>query len=178
MKRNSNPSRQRGVSLIETVMTTAVLAVASGTLLPSLSGMAQRHRLEGAVAQLETEMQYARGLAVMERRAVRFTFRADANQSCYVIHTGGPNACVCHGEATVCTGTAEALRTVAYTTGGGLQVASNSSSFMFDPVKGTVTPTATIQLGNARGDALRLVVNILGRVRSCTPTGMTGHRAC
>jgi type IV fimbrial biogenesis protein FimT len=178
MKRNRISAQQRGVSLIETVMTMAVLAVTTGTLLPSLSSMTQRHRLEGAAAQLETEMQYARGLAVKERRAVRFSFRADAEQSCYVIHTGGPNACVCQGETAVCTGNAEALRTVAYTASGGLRVASNSASFMFDPIKGTVTPTATIELGNARGDALRLVVNILGRVRSCTTTGMSGHKAC
>lgn len=171
-------TRQRGLSLIEAIMTTAVLAVTTGTALPNLMGMAQRHRLEGATAQLETELQYARSLAVTDRRAVRFSFTADGAGSCYVIHTGGPGACRCEGETAVCTGDASAIRTVAHGAANGLRVSSNSASFMFDPTRGTVTPTATIELGNARGDALRLVVNILGRVRACTPTGMPGHRAC
>lgn len=171
-------TRQRGLSMIEALMTTAVLAVTTGAALPGLSGMAQRHRVEGATAQLETEMQYARSLAVTDRRAVRFSFTADGAGSCYVIHTGGPGDCRCSGEAAVCSSGASAIRTVAYRAADGLRVTSNSASFMFDPTKGTVTPTATIEMGNTRGDSLRLVVNIMGRVRSCTPTGMPGHKAC
>lgn len=171
-------SRQRGLTLVEALMTTAVLAVTTGTALPSLTSMAQRHRLEGATAQLETEMQYARSLAVTDRRAVRFSFNADEAGSCYVIHTGSAGACRCEGEGAVCTGDASAIRAVTYRAADGLRVTSNSASFMFDPTKGTVTPTATIQVGNARGDTLKLVVNILGRVRSCTTTGMPGHKAC
>jgi type IV fimbrial biogenesis protein FimT len=44
-------------------------------------------------------------------------------------------------------------------------------------VKGTVTPTASIQLRSAAGQ-LRQVVNVMGRVRTCTPDGVPGYRAC
>ena len=178
MQRRTTPARQRGVNLIETLMATAVLVVSTGAALPGFSNMAQRHRLEGATALLESELQYARSLAVAERRALRFTFGTSPAGSCYVVHTGGPGDCRCDGEAPICTAEAVPLRTVGMRASDGLRVSSNSASFAFDPVKGTVTPTATIELGNARGDALRLVVSILGRVRSCSPTGMTGHKAC
>ena len=53
------------------------------------------------------------------------------------------------------------------------------ASLTFDPVKGTVTPTATIALENRNRQGLNLVINVMGRVRSCTPTPpLTATRAC
>ncbi len=168
----------RGLTLVELMATLAVSSVMLGSVLPDFSRLVQRQRLEGAAAQLETELQYARSQAVADGRSVRFSFRADAAQSCYVIHTGSANACRCDGVTTVCAGNAQALRTVSYEAANGLRVSSNSSSFLFDPTKGTVTPTATMTLSNARGDSLKLVVNIMGRVRDCSPTGLRGHKPC
>ena len=43
---------------------------------------------------------------------------------------------------------------------------------------GTSTPTGTLRLVDSRGRAVHHVVNVMGRVRSCTPAGVPGWRAC
>ena len=178
MQRQAFLTRQLGVSLVEVMITVAIAAVTVGAVLPDFSRMQQRHRLDGVAGQLESEMQFARSMAVADGRAVRFGFRAVAGQSCYVIHTGGPGACQCEGETAVCTGAAAAIRSAGFNDSEGMRVTSNSASFMFDPVKGTVSPTATVTLANAKGDVVRLVVNVMGRVRACSPSGLTGHKPC
>ena len=169
---------QRGVSLLEMLIVMAVCVILVGAAAPSLRKSIERHRLESATAQLETELQFARSLAIASNRNVRFSFQANTAQSCYVIHTGAANACQCEGASTVCTAGATAIRSVSFDSGSGLRGTSNSASFLFDPAKGTVTPTATLEMRNAQGDVLRLVINIMGRVRSCTSTGMLGYKNC
>lgn len=170
--------RQQGVTVVEGLIAMTVISITLGTALPSFQKAADRHRLEGGAAQLETELQYARNLAVTLNKGVRMSFQASGTQACYVVHTGPANACNCSGTTTTCAGGAEALRTVRFDAQSRMRATSNTSSLLFDQTKGTVTPTATIEMRNAQGDALRLVVNIMGRVRSCTPTEMPGYKRC
>ncbi len=182
MNATHRPARTpaRGLTLVELLASLAVTAVALGAVLPDFGGLVQRQRLEGAAAQLETELQFARSEAILRGQSVRFSFRADAAGSCYVIHTGGPQACRCDpaGGATQCVGEAQALRTVIQEPRDALRITSNSQSFVFDGTKGTVTPTATMTLGNEHGDSLRLIISLMGRVRDCSPSGLRGHKAC
>lgn len=170
--------RQRGVTLVESLVSLSVMAITLGSVVPGLGGLTDRHRLSGAAAQLETELQFARSLAVERRQTVRLSWQADETRSCYVIHTGPAGACGCLGGAASCTGAAQALRDAHFDGSARLRLTSNSPSFGFDPVKGTVTPTATIELSTPRDERLRLVVNIMGRVRACTPSGLAGYAAC
>jgi type IV fimbrial biogenesis protein FimT len=170
--------RQAGFSLVESLIVLVVLLVSLGAGLPALSDAQDRRRVEGAAALLETELQFTRGLSVARNQNLRFSFVNQGAQSCYVIHTGGPRACTCDGGRTVCTGGAEEVRTVRYDATREVRVASNSASFVFDATHGTVTPTASIDVSSAHGDTVRLVVNVLGRVRDCSPSGFAGRRPC
>ena len=49
------------------------------------------------------------------------------------------------------------------------QIVSSVSSMRFDPSTGTVTPAGTVCTVPVRGRALHNVVNIMGRVRTCSP---------
>ncbi len=169
---------QRGVTSLEAIIVLGITAVTLGTTLPGLGEMQDRRRLEGAAAQLETELQFVRSLAVADTRQVRVSFQSSAAQSCYVIHTGSANACRCDGPQTSCLAGATEVRTVRFDADSRLRMNVNSASMLFDPIKGTVTPTATLRLANTRGDGINLVVNVMGRVRSCTPTGLMGHKPC
>jgi type IV fimbrial biogenesis protein FimT len=72
-----------------------------------------------------------------------------------------------------------ALRAVGFPAGHKVQVAANSGSMLFHPDRGTVTPTGTIRLQGNSGDSIQLVVNVMGRVRSCSPKGIVaGLPAC
>jgi type IV fimbrial biogenesis protein FimT len=172
--------RQRGVTLVEATTVLAVTAVLVGIALPSFDQMRQRQHLEGIALQFETDVHHARSVAVARQQTVRISFASDAAASCYVLHTGAASACRCGAGGTpVCAAGAEPLRTVRLDTAREARLTSNVASMAFDPVRGTVTPTGTVTVATANGRALKQTVNIMGRVRSCSPDGaVLGYRAC
>ena len=119
-------------------------------------------------------------LAVARNAPVRISFESGAGGSCYVIHTGSANQCSCAADGSaICQGNAQAERSVRFDASGALSIKSNSRSMLFDPMKGTSTPTATIQVTARSGAAIHQVMNIMGRVRSCSPApAMSGYRRC
>jgi type IV fimbrial biogenesis protein FimT len=155
------PQRQAGVSLIESATVTAVAALLVGTALPSFDEARQRRQIEGLAAQLETDLQLARSEAVARQQPVRLSVGRGTSGSCWWLHTGGK-------PTTECKPRPDALRQMHLNSGMAVQVQSNSASMLFDPDKGTVTPTGTLKLKSGVG-TVHLVVNIMGRVRSCTP---------
>lgn len=183
MKRNDPSTRrasQQGLTLVESLISLAVVTVSLGAAVPGFKQAQERRQLEGAAAQLATDLHHARSLAVARRAAVRVGVQALEGSSCYVVHTGSAGDCRCTESGTaVCTSGAEALRTVAFAAGQPLRLSSTSASMLFDPDRGTVTPTGTLQLQARSGPALRQVVNIMGRVRACSPGGsLPGYPAC
>lgn len=180
-QRASNRPQQRGVSLIEAMSVIAILSIVCGTALPSFSSLRQRADLAGVAAQLETDVQFARSQATAFGHPVRLTLREGAGATCYMVHTGPAAECNCGGSETVasCTGDAELLRSVSLAASSNVQVRSASKSVVFDPLKGTVTPTATLRVEARDGRAIHQVINLLGRVRSCSPgSKLAGEVAC
>lgn len=175
-------AQQRGVTLIESMSVIAILSVVLGSTLPGFATLRQRADLAGVAAQLETDIQFARSHARSLNHTVRLSLREARGATCYMVHTGPAANCVCggnEGEPATCGSESELLRVVAMNARGDVQVRSASKSITFDPVKGTVTPTATIRVEARDGSAIHQVVNLLGRVRSCSPGGRTvGERAC
>jgi type IV fimbrial biogenesis protein FimT len=172
-------SAPRGVSLIETAVVLAIVAVLVGAAAPGFQELRQRRQLEGVAAQLETDLQLARTEAVARNESVRVGFVQDTSGgSCYVLHTGPAGGCGCDAQGvSTCGAGAVVLRTVPLAAGFPVRLVSNSASILFDATKGTVTPTASIQLLSPVGQ-LRQIVNVMGRVRSCSPDGVAGVRAC
>jgi type IV fimbrial biogenesis protein FimT len=172
-------SRHLGATLVECSIVAAITAISVGIAAPNWAPLAARKRLEGTAAQLETDIQYTRGLVVANNRPLRISFNAEPATSCYVIHTGGANDCHCSDSgAPMCNPGATALRTVAFEPTGGVTVRSNSRSILLDPI-GTVTPTATMKVSDRNGEQLKVVVSIMGRVRSCAATpGLPGYARC
>ena len=173
-------TRQQGFTLVEAGVTLAVAALLVGAVAPSFQRSVERRHVEGIAAQLETDLQYARSLAVARSENVRVGFESSGAASCYVVHTGaaGDCSCIATGPA-VCRPGSAALRTVQLRADASAQISSNSRSIVFDAQKGTVTPTATLQIEGRSGLALNQVVNIMGRVRSCSPGGtLPGYRRC
>lgn len=180
MQATHRRSSQRGLSLIEAVVVLAVVALSLGAALPSFESVRARRHLEGAAAQLETELQYARSSAVALDRTVRVSFEDGPLGSCYIIHTGSSQDCRCSGNGTAsCVPGAQMLRAASFDTASPVQVTSNSRSIAYSSDFGTVTPTGTVALRNRRNEAVHLVVNLMGRVRSCAATpGITGLPRC
>ena len=173
-------NRQRGFTLVEAGVTLAVATLLVGAVAPSFQRSIERRHVEGIAAQLETDLQLARSLAVARNEGVRVSFEASGDASCYIVHSGaaGDCSCIAAGPA-VCRAGGVALHTVQLQAGAGVQIRSNSRSILVDAQKGTITPTATLQVNGRSGLALNQIINIMGRVRTCSPGGtLPGYRRC
>lgn len=168
-----------GLTAVEMAVTLGVVAVLLGTAIPGLQELRQRRQAEAIAAQLETDLQLARAEAVARNDGVRMAFHQDTTGSCYVMHTGPAAGCRCDsGGATLCMAGSDPLRSFALGPGTRVHLRANSGSLVFDPVKGTVTPTTTIRIDSPAGQ-IRVVVNVMGRVRTCAPEGgLAGYPRC
>jgi type IV fimbrial biogenesis protein FimT len=171
--------RCRGASLVESLVTLAVLALLLGTALPGLGQVRERQRLQGLAGQLETEIQHARSLAVARNQVLRLSFGDTAGPGCWVLHTGSTAAgCRCEaGGGLHCQAGVQALRSETLAPAHGVRLRANVAAMAFEPQRGTVTPTGTLRLETAAGQ-VNLVVNIMGRVRACTPAATPGWPGC
>lgn len=171
----------RGMTLVETLCATSIVATALGVAVPNFTDWQRIQALQSAAGELETDIQYARSLAVARNAPVRLSARPlDGGGSCYAIHTGEAHACVCEGAGQVqCEGQSEVLRLVEHRAGGPAQLVNGKLSILFAPDHGTVTPTATFKLADPKGRALHQVVNVMGRTRTCSPDGAVhGVKPC
>ncbi len=176
---NKHPTSQRGVTLIEAAATMAVVAIAASTAVPGFQGLVERKRLEGVATQLATDLQYVRTAAVARNESLRVSFHAAPAGSCYVIHTGAKALCSCSGpEPAACSADAVQIKTVWLPAAQQVGVTASVGSILFDPLHGTSTPAGTARVTGPRG-AIHHVVNVMGRVRTCSPEGaLPGYRAC
>jgi type IV fimbrial biogenesis protein FimT len=169
----------RGTTLVETLCVVSIVATSLGLAAPSLSGWRNQQALLGAAAQLETDIQYARSQAVAMNAVVRLSARTGDDGSCYVVHSGPVDSCSCNAQVgAICTGSSSAWRQVTLPATGPVHLTSRNVSIAFDPDHGTVTPTTTFKLQAGTGKTLLQIVNIMGRVRSCSPDNAAGFKAC
>ncbi len=182
--RSSHSTHQRGLSLVESLIALAVTSVVLGSVMPSFSAAVERRHLEGTAAQLATDVHYTRSLAVAQNGGIRMSFRADAGGSCYVVHSGAAADCTCATSGpdvgnSVCRNGATAIKTHHFAATAAVRVQANVGSILFHPTFGTSTPTGTLRVvANKSGQTIHQVVNIMGRVRACTPSGLAGYPAC
>ena len=174
--------KQHGFTLIEGLITVAVSAIVATTALPSMARWVEQQRLLGATQQLLGDLQFIRSEAVARQQGLRLTVLPWTGGSCYVLHSGSANACTCgplENTPAVCSGGATEVKTVRWNEHDKVALQSSAPSLRFDPWDGTSTPTASFNISNTQGQVLRHVVNVMGRVRTCSPLGqLAGYATC
>lgn len=173
-----SPTCQRGVTLVEAAVVITIIAIMTSAAAPGLQRLIERYRLESAASQLAADLQLARNESIARNRVVRLSWNAAT--ACYLLHTGAADDCICDaGGAAQCIPGQTPIRSVAWDGGTRLALQPTAASIAFDPLHGTVTPTATWRVTAADGRAIHHVVNVTGRVRSCSPlAAVPGYRAC
>jgi len=168
-----------GFSLVEAAVVVAIVAIVGASALPSFGALIDARRLDSAATRLAADLQLARSEAIARNRALRLSVAAGADATCWVIHSGAAADCSCSAAGVACGNGALAIQSVVLPSAERVAVAGNVASIVFDPMHGTSTPTGTLSLSDVRGRTVRHVVNVLGRVRSCSPAGtVAGYPTC
>jgi len=178
--RQTRKTRHRGITLIEACIAMAIAAIVASSAAPGMRNLIDARRLDGAATQLATDIQFTRTEAVARNQPLRLSFHPTVAGSCYVIHTGNASQCTCVAAGPAqCSGGAQQIRTINIAAADRLALQANVGSVLFDPLHGTSTPTGTLRLIGANNRAIHHVINIMGRVRSCSPqAAVRGYRAC
>ena len=180
MQRKSFPSTQRGFSLIEGCITLAIVGILAGAAGPSFIESNKKRVLDGSVTEMATDLFLARSEATAKQQGVRVSFHPVSSGSCMIVHTGTTADCGCDSAgAAQCTNGAVLIKSNYFAASRGLSVAANVASIRFDPMHGMASPAGTVRFTSSNGTAVHHVVNIMGRVRSCSPGGAAkGYKAC
>ena len=184
----------RGVSLVEVLVSIALVTFVALLAAPDLRDWLWRQRLANAAQAVLGDLQLARSEAIQGARNVILRFGGDASGvsgsgRCYVLHTGAvasgtssasatapatpPSSCDCRLDAPpVCDGGAQAIKQMRWQSGRGqAEITSNVPSMLFSGRQGTVSVSGTIEVRMTGIGSVRHIVSITGRVRSCTPDG-------
>ena len=170
----------RGLTLVELMLSISLLALLAVAAVPSFDGLLQRREATGLSNQIVADLQALRGTALARQEALRLTVRSPATGrgGCYAVHTGAADACTCDTSSVQCTG-GELLRGHVLPADGRLLLRANVASMRVDPRQGTVSPAGSIEVVARNGQSLKHVVNLLGRVRVCASSGTwPGVPAC
>jgi type IV fimbrial biogenesis protein FimT len=171
--------RQHGCSMIEALCGLAIMLVLLANAWPMLQDLVSRQSLLAQASSLETDLALARAQAYVQQQNLRFSVHQPADGgSCYIIHSGAAGACRCHSQGQpICDAGAQVVRVAALSQG--VRLAPLSRPLTFDAMMGTVTPTATLRLSDPDGRTVHQVINLTGRVRTCTPNpAWGGMRRC
>jgi type IV fimbrial biogenesis protein FimT len=167
MQQATRSSRQRGISVLESSVALGITSLLVGLASPPLVAFKEQQQLRSIAAQLETDLMHVRSQAVAMNRTLRLHV---AGPRCYVVHDGPPATCSCAADGSASCGQGvQVLQTQQWPATSAVTLQANANSLGFDAIKGTVTPTATFKLSLPSGERIHHVVNIMGRVRSCTP---------
>ena len=172
--------RQHGLTLLELAIVVAITAIVAAAAAPSFSALIDARRLDSAATRLAADIQLARSEAIVRNRPLRLSLFFGAGATCWIVHSGAPADCRCSEAAgAVCFASAHAIKGGVLANNERVSVAGNVASIVFDPLHGTSTPTGTLRLVGSRGNAVHHVVNVVGRVRSCSPDGaVPGYSPC
>ena len=180
-RNTAKPTASRGLSLVEMMCALTITLVLLGGALPMVRDLRAGQALQATAALLETDIQLAKSEAASGAMPVRLSIQSlGGGGSCYTVHTGAAQACRCQGGGQAqCDAGARLLRLAEQPGAGGITLTPVQRSILFDGGKGTVTPTATIKVTDHDGRAIHQIINIMGRVRTCTPNrGLGGLKPC
>ena len=181
MKRTASLRRQnRGFTLVELCTAAGICATLVSQAVPALTQMRQQQALRAQAEALATDLRLARSEAVRAGESVFFRISGKGANACYVLHTGTRNDCDCSGGQASCQAAdSHVIKAVWLTQGLAASLRSNAETLQFQQRQGLVTQTGSIELKLDSGVAVRQVVAITGRVRSCAPGGqLAGMPRC
>jgi prepilin-type N-terminal cleavage/methylation domain-containing protein len=176
MNRRMSPRRsERGLTLVELMVTVALLAIIATVAAPSFGAFIAASKLRGIANEVYADLQFARAESVQENRA----FRVEFAQAGYRIWRMDRNNPAQHDAATVAK--PNPIKDVQWDAGSATATSGSTMVVAFDPVRASATiADGPLVLSHAAiSGTLRLTVFGTGRAELCSPAaGMRGFAAC
>jgi prepilin-type N-terminal cleavage/methylation domain-containing protein len=151
-----------GVTLIEVMITLAIMVVLLGVVVPSMARMLERQRVQGAAEQAVMDLHQARSESLSRQESVFLsTSVASGTGSCYVISVGNRGGCRCNSDGiATCDADSAALKTVGFPANHPVQLLeSPASTVVIDSLRGLSTSTGTYRFGSPDGLRMKLVMS-------------------
>jgi type IV fimbrial biogenesis protein FimT len=166
----SRSRRTTGFTLLEAMVTVAIVGVLASLAVPSFGAQIARNRLKAAAERMAADIAEARFEASRAGVPMHVHFEA-GTQWCYVVSNA--EHCACNPTAQACQ-----LRHVKAADHQGVTL-ERASDLHFSPTDGTAAAVAQFSLRSSHGDALRVVLTRLGRAKVCAPESKSlGYPAC
>lgn len=175
-----------GFTLIESMVGIAIMAILVAIAVPSFQGMIERSRVKALTEVIYANLQYAKGAALKGTQSgggnVLVTFKPAATPQCFGM-TRGNTACDCSTASSCRIDTVDKVVHITEATFPGATIVGTADQTLtFDSLRGTVTATTiTVQGTRTASRQLSLIMNAMGRVRVCIPSGsdpIPGYDGC
>ncbi|KQW43593.1 MULTISPECIES: GspH/FimT family pseudopilin [unclassified Roseateles] len=179
MNRTANNRRNsRGFTLVELCVGVGICATLLGQAIPALGKLQQEQKLRASAQALGADLRLARSEVARTGNSVFFRVSGKGANACYVLHTGAKDDCDCAGGKAVCKNPdSEIIKAEWLAANQPVRISSNAETLEFQYRQGLVTQTGSIELRLDQGPALRQVVAITGRIRTCSVGAKLGSVA-
>lgn len=166
-------SDQTGVTLVELVITIAVLAILVAIASPSLSDFAERQAIKGAAETIVSVVAQAKEEAIKRDKPVRVDFAKMGAGIC-VGAIEGTAPCDCSAGTCPIVTSAESSRDLKRVSLGADPKFGADAGFVIDPKTGTLLDpgdSGSLDLTTQLGYTVRISVNVVARPSVCVPAG-------
>ncbi|WP_410499946.1 Tfp pilus assembly protein FimT/FimU [Chitinibacter sp. S2-10] len=172
----------KGFTLIELMITIAIMAIILAIAAPSFSQMLEKERLKTAASSVAEDLVFARNEAIRLNASSYFTLETTGGWKYSICTANGASSCNCTAttSTTASNGTCKRLFTKAGSSWNNVSSdASNfDSAFLFDPVNGMPRDTdgskwadsgkKALTLSSANGYEAHIAIGSSSRVKICT----------
>lgn len=155
--------KQQGTTLIELLVTLAVLAIIAGIGLPSYNAIVNKSKLVSLTQQLVEDLRVTKQLALTRNKKQYFSVNLAMPERCWVISS--QPVCPCSASTSSCALENYQINTD-YST---ISLNTNRDTLSFSPLSGTTNGASyTLSVGS---DSVKVKVSTLGLIRACTEAG-------
>jgi len=172
-----------GVTLVELMVTLAIMAVLVAVALPSMRDFVARKRLEGVAQELMTDLRLLKSQQQRNsQRPVAISFGSTTDQTCYVLYVTGINIQHCNcAAAAVCgsdelVGRPEQIKLVSVPRSTGVTITADRRILMLSGFGGLPLNGAALQteVANSQVGSIRVSTNSVGLPSICSVSGVYG----